>query len=153
MASSTDFIVHDEEDTPSLLVEVKALSNRSEQWARKMRRNLSVHGQLPEAQFFLLVLPDHLYLWSNHSQLDPSAPPSRIINAKPILDVYFARAGVSPDQVTGATFELIIRTWLQRIVQSPTSDDLPEFSRDWLLDTGLFEAIRGGSVEQGRIPA
>ncbi|MFB6097714.1 MAG: hypothetical protein ABEK84_01080, partial [Salinibacter sp.] len=98
-------------------------------------------------------LPDHFYLWSNHPQLDPSAPPSRAMNAERILEPYFARAGVSPDQIRGATFELIIRTWLQRIVQTPTSDDLPESSRDWLLDTGLFEAIRGGSVEKGRIPA
>jgi hypothetical protein len=85
MASSTDLIVHDDEDTPSLLVEVKALPNRSEQWARKMRRNLSVHGQLAEAQFFLLALPDRFYLWGTHSQLDPSAPPSRTINAEPLF--------------------------------------------------------------------
>lgn len=153
MASVTDFIVHDEEGNPSLLVEVKALTNRSEQWARKMHRNLVVHGRLPETQFFLLALPDHFYLWSNHSQLDPSAPPSVVINAEPILETYFTRAGVSPNQVTGATFELIVRTWLQRIVQSPTSTDLPEHSRDWMLDSGLFEAIQGGSVEQGRVPA
>jgi hypothetical protein len=153
MTSSVDFVVHDKEGNPTLLVEGKALRDRSEDWARKMRRNLSVHGSLPGAPFFLLALPDRFFLWTDHSQLDPMARPSHTINAAPLLAPYFARADVSAEQAAGATFELIVWTWLQRILQSPTPDALPEQSREWLLDTGLFEALRNGHIEQSGIPA
>jgi hypothetical protein len=154
MASSVDYIVNDEKGYPSLLVEVKALPDRSEQWARKMRRNLSVHSPLPEAPFFLLALPDQFFLWVDHAHLDPTAPPSYTVDAKPLLSPYFDRAGLSPEKAAGATFELIVWTWLLRIIQSPSSDALPEGDGEWLLDTGLFEAIQGGHIEQkSGIPA
>lgn len=153
MAFPVDFTVHDKEGTPTLLVEVKALTGRSENWARQMRRNLSVHGPLPPAPFFLLTLPDQFFLWSNHSRLDPTAPPSSTIDAEPLLQPYFARAGISPDQMSGGTFELVVRTWLQRIIQAPNSDALPNQSREWVYETGLFDAIREGSIEQSGIPA
>lgn len=153
MTSSVDFVVQDKQGNPALLVEVKALRDRSEDWARKMRRNLTVHGHLPEAPFFLLALPDRLFLWTNHSQVDPMAPPARMIDAEPLLVPYFNRAKVTPEKAAGATFELIVWTWLQRILQSPSSDALPEQYREWLLDTGLFDAIRNGRIENSGIPA
>jgi hypothetical protein len=153
MTSSVDFVVQDKQGNPALLVEVKALRDRSEDWARKMRRNLSVHGPLPDAPFFLLALPDRFFLWTDHSQLDPMDRPSHAIDAEPLLAPYFDRAEVSPERAAGATFELIVWTWLQRILQSPSPDALPDRSREWLLDTGLFEALRNGRIEQRGIPA
>jgi len=81
------------------------------------------------------------------------APPARMIDAEPLLVPYFNRAKVTPEKAAGATFELIVWTWLQRILQSPSSDALPEQYREWLLDTGLFDAIRNGRIENSGIPA
>lgn len=81
------------------------------------------------------------------------AHPSHTINAEPLLAPCFNRADVSAEQAAGATFELIVWTWLQRILQSPSPDALPERSRKWLLDTSLFEALRNGRIEQSGIPA
>ena len=151
--SSVDFVVYDDRESPSLLVEAKALTDRSEKWARKMRRNLSVHGSLPEAPFFLLALPDQFFLWGDHSRLDPMASPSYTADAEPLLTPYFDRAEVSSERAGGATFELIVWTWLLRVTQSPSPDALPERFREWVLSTGLFDAVRNGRIEQSGIPA
>ena len=104
------------------------------------------HGAVPNARYLLLVLPDRLYLWKNAGNTPDLVEPTYEINAEPFFRPYFESAGVSPPRLTPEAFELIVTAWLNCLVHLGIPKDLPEEQRQVLEESGLIEAIRGGSV-------
>jgi hypothetical protein len=130
-----------------LVAEIKRKINVSPEWAAALRRNILAHGTFPNAPYFLMVFPDKFYLWTNvDTHLDQSDP-TYTIDARPILEPYFERAGVTGDEISGQSLELIVSSWLGEIIHS---DQLPEHiknSERWLIESGLYAALAGGRFE------
>lgn len=145
--SDWDLSVDNRNGQLALVVEVKRKTNVSPEWAAKLRRNILAHGTFPKAPYFLMVFPDKFYLWSDAEADQDQSEPTYTIDASPILQPYFERAGVTADQISGDSLELIITSWLGEIIYS---DQLPEnidASQQWLIESGLYAALVGGKFE------
>ena len=146
MDSRLDLAVYNHDDELVLIVEVKTKLDASREWATRLRRNILAHGILPSAKFFLLALPDRFYLWKDAGNNLAEIEPTYTIDARPILAPYFEQAGVAPDQISGVSFELIVSSWLSELVHS---DKVPEgdgAARNWLIESGLYNAVVGGRL-------
>lgn len=131
----------------TLVVEVKRKTNVSPEWAAKLRRNIFAHGTFPKAPYFLMVFPDKFYLWSNAEAYQDHSEPTYTIDASPILQPYFERAGVAADQISGASLELIVTSWLGEIIHSDLLPENIDTSQQWLIESGLYAALVGGKLE------
>ncbi|MGF1575333.1 MAG: hypothetical protein ACFCU9_05215 [Cyanophyceae cyanobacterium] len=131
----------------TLVVEVKRKTNVSPEWAAKLRRNILAHGTFPKAPYFLMVFPDRFYLWSNAEAYQDQSEPTYTIDASPILRPYFERAGVDADQISGASLELIVASWLGEIIHSNQLPENIDASQQWLIESGLYAALVGGKLE------
>jgi hypothetical protein len=131
----------------ALVVEVKRKTNVSPEWAARLRRNILAHDTFPKAPYFLMVFPDKFYLWTDaEAHLDQSEP-TYTIDARPILQPYFERAGVTVDQISGQSLELIVASWLGEIIHSEKLPENVDASMRWLIDSGLYAALAGGKFE------
>lgn len=139
-----DLMVYTKDNEPSVVVEVKNKRGASSDWASQFRRNLLMHGGFPPAPFFLLVTPDQLYLWKD-AVADPEARPTEAPSTRtafqPFLDL------LPSDELDELSLELVTQAWLSSLAELT---DLPdEFSAQnrWLIDSGLYESVRGGHIE------
>ncbi len=145
--SNWDLSVYNRDGQLVLVVEVKRKTNVSTEWAAKLRRNILAHGVFPKAPYFLIALLDKFYLWTNaEAHLDLSEP-NYTIDARPILKPYFERAGVTAEQISPQSLELIITSWLGEIIHSEKLPENVDTSQDWLIDSGLYTALAGGKFE------
>jgi hypothetical protein len=141
-----DLAVYNKDGQLVLAVQVKGKLNASAQWASQLRSNILAHGIYPKAPYFLMVFPDKFYLWANvDAQLDMSEP-TYAVDARPILKPYLDQAGIAPGQkISSQSLVLIVASWLSKIIYN----DLPLGETDeperWLVDSGLYAAIVGGS--------
>jgi hypothetical protein len=148
MDKRPDFAVFSADRQLQLVVEVKGTPKSDEQWAAKFRRNLLTHGAIPESPYFLLVLPDNVYLWS-HSKQEPSALPDLSADTATVFSRYLApriQSGLKPTP-SERGLELAVVSWLSDLT-SPDNwlvTDSPEGK--WLKNSGLPEKIRTGSIE------
>ena len=147
-----DLLIKNSEGQPTLIVEVKGRINTSSQWAAQLRRNILAHGILPKAPYFLLAFPDKFYLWTD-SQVDLNErEPNYIIDARPILEPYLKKSGVTVDRIRDESLELIVASWLGEIIHfDKLPADLNE-SQPWLIDSGLYADLVGGTIKFGAIP-
>jgi hypothetical protein len=130
----------------TLIVEAKSKTKTSRSWATRMRRNMLAHGVAPKSRFLLLALPDRLYLWKDAENTPELIEPTFEIDATPLFQPYYARADCSPDQLTAESFELIVSSWLNELVHSGIPARVPQAQRRLLQESGLLDAIKGGSV-------
>jgi hypothetical protein len=146
MSQIADFIAYSPDGQIALIAEAKGRRNTSRSWATQLRRNLLAHGTVPTSRFFLLALPDRLYLWKDAGNASELVEPTYEIDAAPFFQPYYEAARVSPDQLTGQSFELIVTSWLRELVRSGMPADVPEPQQQLLLESGLLDALKGGSV-------
>ncbi|RZM82550.1 hypothetical protein [Leptolyngbya iicbica] len=147
--SSWDLAVDNRSGQLALVVEIKRKTDVSPEWAAKLRRNIFAHGTFPKAPYFLMVFPDKFYLWSDAEAYQDQGEPTYTINASPILQPYFERAGVTADQISGASLELIVMSWLGEIIHSEQLPENLDASQQWLIESGLYAALAGGKLEHG----
>lgn len=145
--SRWDLSVDDRNGQLTLVVEVKRKINVSPKWAAKLRQNILAHGTFPKAPYFLMIFPDKFYLWSNAEAYQDQSEPTYTIDASPILQPYFERAGIGAEQVSGASLELIIASWLSEIIHSNQPPENIDDSQQWLIESGLYAALVGGKIE------
>ncbi|MEJ6481084.1 hypothetical protein N0Y54_07015 [Nostoc punctiforme UO1] len=146
--SGWDLSVDNRNGQLTLVVEVKSKLNASPEWAARLRRNMLAHGIFPMAPYFLMVFPDRFYLWTNADVRLDQSEPTYIIDARPILNRYFERAGVKADQISGQSLELIVASWLGEIIHSEKSPEDINESQQWLIDSGLYAALAGGKFDR-----
>jgi hypothetical protein len=144
--SGWDLSVADRNGQLVLVVEIKRKINASPDWASRLRRNILAHGTFPKAPYFLMVFPDRFYLWTNVEAHLAQSEPTYTIDARPILQSYFEQAGVTAEQISGQSLELIVAFWLGEIMHS---EQPPENqSQRWLVDSGLYAALADGRFER-----
>ena len=146
MLQIADLVAYDAEGQITLVAEIKNRAGTSRAWATQMRRNLLAHGVMPHSRFFLLALPDRFYLWRDAGNAPEPVEPSYELDATPFLQPYYEEAQLSPDNVSGLSFELIVTSWLNELIWSGVPASVPEAQRKLLEDSGLLKALEGGSV-------
>ena len=147
-----DIAVYNVNGQLTLAVEVKNKLETSNDWAARMRRNVLAHGLVPKVRFFLLALPDRFYLWKDMEERIELVKPTYEIDPRPFLHPYYKKSGLSPDRLSGQSFELIVTSWLGELLRADLSADTLQHGQKWLLESGLLEAIAGGYVA-AEVPA
>jgi len=146
MLQIADLIAYNFAGQITLIVEAKSRVDTSRSWATRMRRNMLAHGVVPNSRFFLLALPDRLYLWKDAGNLPELVEPTYEIDATPFFQPYIERARLAPDQLNVQSFEVIVTSWLNELIQSGISTNVPATQRQLLQESGLLDALKGGSV-------
>lgn len=141
-----DIAVYDPDGQLQLVVEIKNRPGASPEWAAHLRHNLLVHSFIPHAPYFLLVLPDFFYLWTDAMSASNLAKPDYKIKATEILAPYLNQLPWSLNDLSKYGFEMIMTSWLERIVHTDLQRDEAGPNLQWLFDSGLYEAIARGSV-------
>lgn len=141
-----DLAVYNKDGQLILAVEIKGKIDASPEWASQLRSNILAHGVFPKAPYFLMVFPDRFYLWDKQdAQLDISAP-SYAVDAAPILKPYLEKAGIEQGhKISSQSLELIVASWLSKIIYSNQPSEEIDGQSQWLFDSGLYNAIAGGT--------
>ena len=141
-----DIAVYDPDGQLQLVVEIKNRPGASAEWATRLRHNLLVHSFIPRAPYFLLALPDFFYLWTDALSASNLAKPDYEIEATEILAPYLNQLPWTLNDLSKYGFEMIVTSWLERIVYTDLQIDEVGPNLQWLFDSGLYEAILHGSV-------
>jgi hypothetical protein len=147
MSQNADIAVLDRKGNLALVVEVKSVRGKSNDWAAKMRQNIMAHGLLPSAPFFLLATLDKLYLWTTEGTDLSAAEPAYTVDPKPLLEPFYRTSGFNLDALSGLSFTLVVEAWLNQVLRSTTVDQLGDGDHEWLVSSGLFEKLSGGNVD------
>lgn len=142
-----DLSVSDRYGKLALVVKVKGKTNASPAWAVALRRNILAHGTFPSAPYLLMAFPDKFYLWADTEAHPDQSDPTYTIDARPILQPYFDKAGVTADQISGQSLEFIVASWLGKILHSKQTPETLDESLQWLVESGLNDALSGGKFE------
>jgi hypothetical protein len=147
MLKLADIAVYSPDNRLQLIAEVKGKTGATPEWAAQMRRNLLAHSSIPPVRFFLLATPEHFYFWKDGSDSLEAKPPDSVVDARHIVDPYIKNTRISREQMSDSSLQLILTSWLSFLVNSKlTAESVPP-SEKWLFDSGLYEAIRHGSIE------
>lgn len=130
---------------PLLGIETKVKLQTSANWVTKFYRNLMEFWHPEDLPFFIMAFPDKFYLWRK-DQLTPDYSPNYIIDATLFLQPYFTKTGIHPQCIHGESFELMVGSWLANILNVKTSAEDLDISEQWLLESGLYQAISGGEL-------
>ncbi len=151
MKAVTDLAAYDKDGQLALVVETKSRLHTSADWAARMRRNLLSHGIVPRGEYFMLAMPDNLYLWHGNIVDSETAVPDYIINARPLfkryLDVVIEEAIALRDE----SLAILVGSWIGDLMAHGLPGDLPEPQRGLLVKSGLVDAIKGGRVAQEEV--
>jgi hypothetical protein len=141
-----DITVFDNSRQAVLIVEVKARTGTSKEWASLYRRNLAAHGSLPKVPYFLIATPDHFSLWKNPPNGAIATNPDYDIDATEVLEPYYRRSNIDSRTVMGRAFELIVAAWLHDVQEGIVADGVVRPSQHRLGESGILEALRGGRL-------
>lgn len=147
-APRPDIIGHSSDGAVQLVVEVKGLADKTDEWAATLRRNLLVHGAIPASRFFLLAMSDYFYLWHDASadfaQPDFKVPTADVL--KPYLQSKYLK-DLSVRELSGQGLELLVESWLDSIINPRFTEGAAGPKDEWLFDSGLHESIKDGYFE------
>lgn len=144
MPYTPDLTVYSPEREVRLLVEVKRRSAGEDDWPRQYRRNILAHFPDGGASYFLLVLPERLYLWEPDS--DPDADADFVASTRDSLGRYYEQVGT--EDLGSRALEFLVKSWLSDLVAFERDPDVAPPEPEWLGASGLYESIRGGSVKR-----
>jgi hypothetical protein len=145
VSTSADIAVYDPDHKLQLIVEVKSKDGAPASWAARMRRNLLAHSMISNTRFFMLATPDSFYLWRDADAQGEVLPHFRI-DATQLLAAYAGRQQLPADGISGYGLELLVASWLTDVMNSGLSEETVTADLRWLFDSGLYEAIKNGSV-------
>ena len=146
MSMKWDLAAYSSDGQLVLVVEVKTKMGAPHEWAARLRHNILAHGTYPNAPFFLMAFPDRFYLWENVEASREPVEPTAEIDARPILQPYLDKSGIAAHAISEASLEFIVASWLNGVIHK-TPDEL-DASEQWLVDSGLFNAIAGGTLSE-----
>jgi hypothetical protein len=132
-----DFVIHAPDGRFVAAVEVKNRESLTPEVAEAIRRNMAAHGQLPAAEFFLLVSQDVGYLWRQGD-----ANGGRAAIPFPMKEVIQRYAPSAVERLRGDALDVVIQAWLfelQREGEPHTPADKT------LAAVGFVDAIRNGT--------
>lgn len=140
-----DFVVYSKDEKMQLVIEIKKKPGATSEWAANTRRNLLAHTVIQPSPFFLLVSPDHLYLWKNATSLD-ATPPDYEANTSEVLSRYTEQSNLNLDDISEYSLEMLVASWLNDLTRPEPTREKNGAEFDWIHESGLYEAIKDGSV-------
>jgi hypothetical protein len=146
MRTFADVAAYDKDGQLALVVEAKSRLHTTAAWAAQMRRNLFAHGIMPKSNYFMLAMPDNLYLWRSKEIEAEPAKPDYVISPEPLFRRYLEDINENSLKLGEQSLGILINSWISDLIQSGLPDDLPEPQRAMLSESGLVDAIRGGRV-------
>jgi hypothetical protein len=132
-----------------LLVEVKWSKESSEEDAIFFRRNLRNHSILTDGPHFLLAYRNNLFLWKGSTS--PDAQPDFRSPAKPVLRKYLGEIAETASGAGPESLELAFKLWLTDFARGSELPDPKSDADKMLVDSGLYQKIRGGEVRREAI--
>ncbi|HEX8691269.1 MAG TPA: hypothetical protein VF746_02415 [Longimicrobium sp.] len=130
-----------------LVAEVTTEKGTSPEWAAELRSELLQHMPIVgTAPYFLIAVPSHFFVWRTDRPHDADALPDYVVDARPFLGRVVDLDRVCLDKVTRLSLEMIVATWLQLLTRARRNGQLPDERQEWLLESGLLDTIKGGSV-------
>ncbi len=148
MFNRWDLALYDHSGRLTAVAEIKNKLGTSLEWAAQTRRNILAHGGPSNADYFLLVTPDRLYLWKGAGTDSAQVvPPTFEADTRQEFAPYFQSADVDPRQISGHAFELLVAAWLGDITRSTGTADRLFDDQSWLAKSGFRAAMRDGRIE------
>ena len=147
MVATADLVLYDRGGRLTAVAEVKNRHGTSQEWAAQTRRNILAHGSSFNADYFLLVTPDRLYLWKDTGTDPVKIPPTFEADTQSEFAPYFEKAGLDPRNISGAAFELLVSTWLGDVIRSEGAAEKFTGHRSWLTKSGFHTAVKDGRLE------
>ena len=145
MQNKADIVVRSPNNDIKLIVEVKGMGRSSADWAAKFRRNLLMHNVIPRSEYFLLALPDFLYLWRDANTSDV-APPDYIAKTFNVLQRYLTSLDAEPKYIAEEGLQLALTSWLRDATFSPNRPPGGSDAYKLLVESGLLDAIDNAEV-------
>ncbi|MFZ4660987.1 MAG: hypothetical protein ACOYNY_28500 [Caldilineaceae bacterium] len=149
MNPSWDLMAYDKNGQLVLSVDIRKSPTASPEWAAEFRKNILAHGVYPITPYFLVALADQFFLWKNGDVADPGSKPTYTIDATSIVDPYLKRLNSTADDIDRSTFKLILSAWLGKLIYHGCPQEEIKKEARWLVDSGLYDAINGGSLAYG----
>jgi hypothetical protein len=141
-----DIAVFSKDRRPALIVEVKdGVMYSTAESAVGLRRSLMAHHLLPDAPFFMVATPIRFFLWRGDA--DPSAHPLYSASAEPVMESYGSRRANREVPHRGGALEIVLFFWLSDLTMGARTLPLGSELDRVLLDSGLYEQIRGGNAD------
>jgi hypothetical protein len=150
MASRPDITLYDREGRLLLVAEVKYKRDTTPEWAAALRRNLLAHEGFRQAEYFLVLTPDHLYLWKGLKAEALAVLPDVVADSYPLFLPYLQSAGPDLDRLSAPVFELMAISWLSDLVHSRRESEGLGNDQAWLAESGLLDAVRNGRLAYDR---
>jgi hypothetical protein len=138
MNAPVDFMIESPKTDDLLLVEAKGIDSPSEQWAARFARNILGQTRPRANHFLLLVLRNHLYLWK-HDPREGSDAPDFSGPTEEALKPYLKGMQTPLHEMTGLSFELLVKFWLTDISEGIAPPSVAE----WMRDAGLEQFANG----------
>ena len=110
--------------------------------AVQIRRNLLAHSGIPDSPYFLIVFPDHFYLWKKGIPDTYDRQADYSIHTEIFFKSFAEKWRQSFDKMAGIEFERLVSEWIKDLSNSEDASKIPE----WAQVSGLYEAIKNGSV-------
>lgn len=139
-----DVAVFDKSGNLQLVVEAKCIGPNEATLNRavQIRRNLLVHSGIPDSPFFLIVFPDHFYLWKKGLPDTYDRQADYSVDTEILFKSFGEKWRNSFEPMSGLEFERLVSEWIKDLSNSNDTSKIP----DWARTSGLYEAIRNGSV-------
>lgn len=141
-----EIVIYGEDYKLKLIVETKAKPETSAEWAAEFRGNFLHYRVIPRSPYFLLATPGSFFLWTDAETTDETAPPDYCVPVPSSINNYLERLKLAPDTVGKEVWGYLVKDWLSDIVDFHRSPETIEADELWLIDTGLYQAIRNGSI-------
>lgn len=145
MENNADIVVRSPNNEIKLIVEVKGLGRSSPDWAAKFRRNLLTHNVIPKSEYFLLALPDFLYLWRAANTSD-MVPPDYTARTFSVLQRYLTSLDSEPKYIAEEGLQIALTSWLRDATFSPSKPPVGSEAYKLLVESGLLDAIDNAEV-------
>jgi len=143
MAFQADIVAYDASDRLVLVVEIKNRRGTNSQWVARMRQQLAAYGQVADARYLLLALPDRFYLWVD--KRPELSDPDYTIDPLPLLKPYLGTPNVS-EYLGEVGFEMVVEAWLASLTWAEKPPTNTGENADWLIESGLFDALKHGHL-------
>jgi hypothetical protein len=141
-----DLAVVDRRGTLRVLVEVAVVRRVSSEWAEKTAEAILEINPFARADFLLLATPDRFISWRLDDCGRLNAASRRELEVGRRLSAYFERLGAAPSEVSPSLLELAVASTIQEWLDAASSAGLDPDVRQWLDESGLDAAARGGQV-------
>lgn len=149
MNPTWDLMAYDRNGQLVLSVDIRKSPTASPEWAAELRKNILAHGVYPVTPYFLVALPDKLFLWKNGDAVDPESKPTYTVDARPLLAPYAEKIGRTLAELNRIGLEGVVAAWLRDIMYFGGKPDSDAETTRWLIQSGLYDILAGGRLAYG----